>query len=140
MELGIAVDLGNGEYSGDFIVFAGGCGSTGVQEKVEIAAVWGVWTGLDKIPGWSFTAGGTFEFGLGIGIDIVSNHEGVIGATLAVGSGEGVGVAAQACCDFCGYVGSHKNFCGGNTLASYDQCDVGKLIQSSPIFGGPFIG
>ena len=76
----------------------------------------------------------------GIGIDIVSNHEGVIGGTIGIGAGAGLDVNGGACCDFCGYFGSHQNFCGGNTLASYDQCDVGKLIQSNPIFGGPFIG
>jgi len=140
VEIGIAADLGFGEYPGDFIVFAGGCATTGIGGEADVAVVIGVWTGLDKIPGWSFTAGGSFEFEAGIGIDIVSNHEGVIGGTIGIGAGAGLDVNGGACCDFCGYFGSHQNFCGGNTLASYDQCDVGKLIQSNPIFGGPFIG
>ena len=125
----------------DFIVFAGGCGHLEAGVEADVALVLGVWTKLSVIPGWSFSAGGgIFDVG-GVDVQIVSNHEGIIGATIGFGIGEGGGVGAAACCTFCGYHGRNENVCktDGSILGPYDQCDVGKLIQSNPIWG-PFIG
>ena len=119
----------------DNITFAGGCGHLALEAEADVALVLGVWTNLGAIPGWSFSMGGGIFDGAGVDVQIVSNSDGVIGATIGFGLGAGGGLGYAGCCTICGYHGRKRNedVCkkDGSIL---NQCDVGKLIQSNPIW------